>query len=407
MVVTDWPCAEGYGSGGDSLSDNKVPTESGDVAVDWPALGRLARPNYPTGPDSLDIPRNYAQGGCDWLLINGGGSFFPQIHASLFGVDFGLANAVDRHECRVLNLLCGSNNASPALPVLSYNPTSYYAQLYNGTTPITAVSWPTDPKPTYPSPEAYADALLSIVRGHILTLLAHGCPLITLCSAPDHSLTPNIQSIIEYGDLSKRRRVRAWLDYFNAGIEQVCEEFQLVFVDVARLFDDLFGMDGGLKTVWHFGGNAIALRQYDASVSGNLCGFTDAVHPNWPIVRELLNTLWNAANVGGGCKFELVSEEETCVIAGIPYFSDTVEIDYSNYCKPKKGRSGWWAHRSYHPVSWFSPVWWVPTDVYAGGVCVGGQRLRGGAVAGQRLASGAVGGGRLRSGATKGQVIYG
>lgn len=408
------PCAYGFAALGDSLTDTKVGGED----QTWFTIGQQLEPSYAMGDDTLGFPRKWAIGGADVYTLNGGvGGFFPQVKGLILGsIESGAAYQALRKECHAMNILCGSNSASPFVPVGQENPTSYYYQLYHRAEPFIGTTKPGG-APTYANWQEYVDDLIAIMRGYVETLVNDGYNQITLCSAPDHSITPNIQVLCAafYSDLNKRKRTVEALHRYNQGLLAIAEEFQLVFVDVDALVDWFYGEDGDLRDELEIGGNTINLRQVNTDPAGTTAGFIDDVHPHKPWQVQLLKLIWRAHNLGWGSGFAIPSEQRiTEDVLGLTYFGDTLNIEarLDEWITSFVRRVGWYPHQR----AWWSPAWWnddlwwlperTPADTFPAGVCVGGQTLRCGG-GGQRVAGGVQGGDRLHSGAEKGQVIHG
>lgn len=165
--------------------------------------------------------------------------------------------------------------------------------------------------------EAYIDARIGAYRVILDTLTAGRInPLV--CTVPDFSVCPHTQTV--FTEVQGLTRVRAAVTRYNARLRLLAAEYDAGVLDMAGLFDRIFGTPESPRTTMTLAGHTVRLRDRDTPTGEDaLAAWShDGLHPGTLVQGVMASAVATGLRGAYGVNVPAPSDAEIAGLVGLP-----------------------------------------------------------------------------------------
>ena len=172
----------------------------------------------------------------------------------------------------------------------------------------------------------YSNMVVNNIEQALLTLYKTNAYLVTT-NIVDYGVTPATQA---FYTPTQQQRVTDVIEPINNRLAVLAEKYNVPLIDLNGVTRDLFGDNFAPTPSKQVGGNTIT---NSAGVANTNAFVDDGIHPHTIVGTQIANLFLTAFNKAYATPVDLFTEQEACAIVGLPFTSNTLNLNYGSYVR--------------------------------------------------------------------------
>lgn len=172
----------------------------------------------------------------------------------------------------------------------------------------------------------YSNTVVNNIEQALLTLNKTNAYLVTT-NIVDYGVTPATQG---FYTPTEQQRVTNVIEPINNRLAVLAEKYNVPLLDLNGVTRELYGSNFAPTPSKQVGGNTIT---NSAGVANTHAFVDDGIHPHTIVGTQIANLFLTAFNKAYATPVDLFTEQEACAIVGLPFTSNTLNLNYGSYVR--------------------------------------------------------------------------